>query len=64
MRKRRRTSSFRGVTKAGGKWKATIRSNNVKKELGIFEDEVEAARYDACFQHVQYSCQCSLAVCV
>ncbi|KAK9915695.1 hypothetical protein WJX75_002779 [Coccomyxa subellipsoidea] len=47
-KKRRRTSTFRGVTKAGGKWKAAIRANNVKKDLGVFEDEVEAARaYDA-----------------
>ncbi len=43
-KKRRRTSSFRGVTRAGGKWKAAIRANNVKKDLGVFEDELDAAR--------------------
>jgi hypothetical protein len=43
-RKRKRTSSFRGVTKAGRKWRAALRVNNAKKELGTFDDELEAAR--------------------
>jgi hypothetical protein len=43
-KKRRRTSAFKGVTKCGSRWKATIKINNVKKELGLFDTEVEAAR--------------------
>ena len=43
-RKRKRTSAFRGVTKAGRKWRAALRVNNAKKELGTFDDELEAAR--------------------
>ena len=43
-RKRKRTSAFRGVTKAGRKWRAALRLNNAKRELGTFDDELEAAR--------------------
>ena len=43
-RKRRRTSSFKGVTKAGRRWRASLRVNNQKRELGTFDDEIEAAR--------------------
>ncbi|CAK0757170.1 hypothetical protein CVIRNUC_002518 [Coccomyxa viridis] len=47
-RKRTKTSQFRGVTRAGAKWRAAIRMNNIKRELGIFDTEAEAARvYDA-----------------
>lgn len=44
-RKRTRTSQYRGVTRAGAKWRAAIRINNIKRELGVFDTEAEAARY-------------------
>ena len=44
-RKRTRTSQYRGVTRAGAKWRAAIRINNIKRELGVFEREAEAARW-------------------
>ncbi|KAK9845452.1 hypothetical protein WJX81_006742 [Elliptochloris bilobata] len=45
--KRKRTSQFRGVSKAGAKWKATITANGSKLELGRFDTELEAAQaYD------------------
>ena len=44
-RRRTRTSQFRGVTRSGAKWRAAIRINNIKRELGVFESEAEAARY-------------------
>lgn len=43
-RRRTRTSQFRGVTRAGARWRAAIRINNIKRELGIFDSEAEAAR--------------------
>jgi len=43
-RRRTRTSQYRGVTRAGAKWRAAIRINNIKRELGVFETEAEAAR--------------------
>ena len=43
-RRRTRTSQFRGVTRSGAKWRAAIRINNIKRELGVFETEAEAAR--------------------
>lgn len=42
--KRKRTSQFRGVSKAGAKWKATITANGSKQELGRFDTELEAAQ--------------------
>ena len=42
--KRKRTSQFRGVSKAGAKWKATITANGSKQELGRFDSELEAAQ--------------------
>jgi hypothetical protein len=43
-----KTSRFKGVSRCyGGQWIAQIKINNVRKNLGIFEDEEEAARkYD------------------
>jgi hypothetical protein len=43
------SSQFKGVSRAGnGKWQAHIKANGVNHALGVFEDEVEAARtYDA-----------------
>ena len=43
-KRRTRTSQFRGVTRAGARWRAAIRINNIKRELGIFDSEAEAAR--------------------
>ena len=42
--KRKRTSQFRGVSKVGAKWKATITSNGAKHELGRFDTELQAAQ--------------------
>ena len=54
-RKRTKTSQFRGVTRAGAKWRAAIRMNNIKRELGIFDTEAEAARYSHCWRSTRQS---------
>ena len=45
--KRRRTSQFKGVSKAGPKWKAAITANGAKVELGRFDTELQAAQCGA-----------------
>lgn len=55
-RKRTRTSQYRGVTRAGAKWRAAIRINNIKRELGVFEREAEAARWVCTLRSTAHSC--------
>lgn len=42
--KRKRTSQYRGVSRAGAKWKATLTANGAKHELGRFDTELQAAQ--------------------
>lgn len=40
---RRGASKYKGVTRARGRWKATIMVNGKNKHLGVFDNEVDAA---------------------
>ena len=43
IRKGRRSSGYRGVTKSGAKWLAQIQRGGVKTQLGSYKEELTAA---------------------
>jgi hypothetical protein len=43
VKQRSSTSRFKGVRKRGGKWISEIRVNHIKKQIGSFETEADAA---------------------
>lgn len=58
-RSERCTSRFKGVSKAKSKWRATIHADGVTTHLGVFENEVDAAKaYDkaAIELHGDFAC--------
>lgn len=52
-------SKYKGVSKAKNKWRATIVSDGVVKHIGVFENEIDAARaYDQAAKdiHGEFAC--------